>query len=91
MVAAVTDRRRRVERTTLIGATRYVIAVKRECRGSPPADLVATLRKIDGLVIRSPDNPQRVQVDATEQAIAEVGRVLGDACHIEALISHRVS
>ena len=77
--------------TTPMGASRYVIAVKRECRGSPAADLVATLAKIDGLIIRGPDNPERVQVDATEHAIEEVSRILGDVCHIEALISHRVS
>lgn len=76
---------------TPMGAGRYVIAVKRECRGSPPVDLVAALRQIDGLVICGRDTPQRVQVDATERAIAEVSRILGDVCHIEASISHRIT
>ncbi len=77
--------------TTPMGASRYVIAVKRECRGSPPADLVATLAMIDGLTIQGSDNPERVQVDATEPAIEEASRLLGDVCHIEALILHRIS
>ncbi len=77
--------------TTPMGAGRYVIAVKREWRGSPAPDLVATLAKIDGLVIRGSDNPQRVQVDATKPAIEEASRILGDVCHIEALILHRIS
>ena len=77
--------------TTPMGASRYVIAVKRECRGSPPADLVATLAKIDGLIVRGSDNPERVQVDATKPAIEEASRILGDVCHIEALILHRIS
>lgn len=68
---------------------RYVIAIKREERANVPADWSAALGRIDGLTILGSDDPVRVQVEATDEAIAEARRVLGDRFYIEPVILHR--
>jgi hypothetical protein len=68
---------------------RYVIAVKREQRAVASTDWSDALRGIEDLKIHSTSNPSRIQVDASDQAIAEARRVLGDLCHIEPALPHR--
>lgn len=67
----------------------YVIAVKRERREAAPSNWKQPLRSIAGLRIIGDDDPLRVQVEASDEAIAEVRRVLGHLCHIEPIIRHR--
>jgi hypothetical protein len=69
----------------------YIIAVKRELRDTAPANWRDLLRDIEGLTIRGAGNSQRVQVEASDEAIAEARRRLGQWCHIEAAIPHRPS
>jgi hypothetical protein len=65
----------------------YIIAVKREMRDSAPADWHERLHGIEGLhEVGSSD--RRVQVEASEEAIAEVKVRLASWCHIEKMIPH---
>ncbi len=73
----------------ILTMTHYVVSVKRERRQSAAADWPQALREIAGLVIRGDANPNRVQVEATDEAIAEARQKLGELCHIEAAIVHR--
>lgn len=68
---------------------RYIIAIKREHRDTVPSHWKEPLRSIAGLAIVGDDDPLRVQVEATDEAIAEARRVLGDCCYIEPVIIHR--
>ena len=67
---------------------RYIISVKRERGAAVPADWAEPLRGIQDLHIRGTANPQRLQVDASDEAIAEVRRLLSALCHIEPAIPH---
>lgn len=68
---------------------RYVIAVKRERREAASSNWKEPLRSIAGLRIIGDNDPLRVQVEASDEAISEVRRVLGHLCHIEPVIEHR--
>lgn len=68
---------------------RYIIAIKRERRDTASSNWKEPLRSIAGLAIVGDDDPLRVQVEATDKAIAEARRLLGDCCHIEPIIMHR--
>jgi len=68
---------------------RYIIAIKRERRAAAPADWTEPLRAIEDLQIRGSGAGGRIQVDASEQAIEEARRILGDLCHIEPAIPHQ--
>ena len=68
---------------------RYIIAIKRERRDTAPSHWKEPLRSIAGLAIVGDDDPLRVQVDASDEAIAEARQVMGDCCHIEPVITHR--
>ena len=68
---------------------RYIIAIKRERRDTVSSNWKEPLRSIAGLAIVGDDDPLRVQVEATDEAIAEARRLLGDCCHIESVIMHR--
>jgi hypothetical protein len=68
---------------------RYIIAIKRERRAAAPADWTEPLRAIQSLHIRGGGEGSRIQVDASEEAIEETRRILGDLCHIEPAIPHR--
>ena len=70
-------------------SNRYIIAIKRERRDTASSYWKEPLRSIAGLVIVGEDDPLRVQVEATDDAIAEAKRVLGDCCHVEPVIIHR--
>lgn len=69
---------------------RYIIAIKRERRDTAPSHWKAPLRSIAGLAIVGDDDPLRIQVEATDEAIAEARQVMGDCCHIEPAITHRL-
>ena len=69
----------------------YIVAVKRERRDSAPADWVAQVRDIPGVIIRGSANPTRLQVEATDKAAQEIQDRLGTFCHIEAAIAHKPS
>ena len=69
--------------------TQFIVSVRRERRQSAVADWPQVLRGIAGLEIRGDANPNRVQVEATDDAIGEVRQKLGELCHIEAVIVHR--
>ena len=69
--------------------TVYLIAVKRERRADAPRDWSRRLRQIPGLTVTGGADPYRVQVEATDDAIARARRELGDLCHIEPAIPHR--
>ena len=69
----------------------YIIAIKCEMRDTAPTTCLEMLRGIDGLTIRGASNPNRVQVEASDEAIAEARRRVEPWCHIEAAIPHRPS
>jgi hypothetical protein len=66
-----------------VSVSRYVIAVRREARKRVAPGWEAALRGIEGLFIRDSLNPDRIQVDASEDAIEDAKRRLGDAFYIE--------
>jgi hypothetical protein len=67
----------------------YIIAVKRDRRVYAPPDWAKPLQAINGLKICGSGNPFRVQVEASDDAIEEVRRELGELCHIESVIPHQ--
>lgn len=65
---------------------KFVIAVKREHRGKG-----VTANRVDqvpGVTIVGASNPDRVVVDASSEAVAELRRQLGSVFRIEPLIEH---
>ena len=68
---------------------RYIISIRRERIADAPAEWTEPMRHIQGLRIRGSAGGRRVQVDATDTAIAEVRRLLSDLCHIEPVVVHR--
>jgi hypothetical protein len=68
----------------------YVIAVRREMRDQVPPGWDKLLADIDGLSIRGTANPNRIQVDASDAAIADARERLGDCFYIEPASIHKV-
>jgi hypothetical protein len=69
----------------------YVVAVKRGSRDTAPPDWIEQLRNVPGVIIRGSPGPIRVQVEATEEAAAEIRKRLGGFAHVEAAIMHKPS
>jgi hypothetical protein len=67
----------------------YVIAVRREARERVAPGWERVLRGIDDLFIRGVANPDRIQVDASENAIEDARRRLGNAFYIERTNIHQ--
>lgn len=67
---------------------RYIIAIKRERRAATPANWAEPLSAINDLHVRGTGEGSHIQVDATEHAIDEARRLLGDLCYIEPAIPH---
>ena len=65
----------------------FVIAVRRGHRHAVDPDWPDHLVAVEGIEIIGTASEVRVQVEATEEAIAEVRRLLGDRFHIEPVIS----
>ncbi len=70
----------------------YLVAVKRQHRDHVADDWATALEHIEG-VEPAPETLQdnRLQIKATPSGLAKVKESLGDICHVEAVISHRVS
>ena len=69
----------------------YVIAVRRDARKKVAPGWETSLKGIEGLFIRGVPNAGRIQVDASEDAIKDAKRRLGDAFYIEASnVHHRL-
>lgn len=65
---------------------KFVVAVKVDCRGQ---GIEATSAgKVPGVKILGASNPDRVLVDASAKAVAEVRRRLGNSVRIEPVIEH---
>jgi hypothetical protein len=67
-------------------AEAYVVAVKRDKRAEVPPDWLDTVRGTPGVTIVGDSNPERVQVNATPQAIEDLRRKLGECCHVEKVV-----
>jgi len=65
----------------------FVIAVRRGHRHDVGANWADHLGSVEGIKIIGTASHLRVQVEATEEAIAEVRRILGHRFHIEPVIS----
>jgi hypothetical protein len=66
----------------------YIIAIKRERRGSAPADWKEQIYHTIGVQVLS-SHGSRVQVRATDEAINRFRAHWGDVFHIEKQIAHR--
>lgn len=66
----------------------YVIAVKREMRGTAPANWAESVTTVPGIVVCGDTDGPRIQVEATPEAIREIKERVGVFCHIEPLIEH---
>lgn len=61
----------------------YLVALKREARGSAPPAWREELAKIDGLAVTGDPDAPVLRVEATDAAIEEAERRFGAICHIE--------
>jgi hypothetical protein len=66
----------------------YVIAVKRERRGSEPADWKEQIGHTNGIQVLS-SNRSRLQVRASVESIERIRPHYGDLLHIEKQIIHK--
>ena len=69
---------------------RYVIAVKRGMQSKLPSEWTGQLQSIDGLSFVGEPKSYRVLVEASPKAIESARNLLGDSCHIEPLIEHKL-
>jgi hypothetical protein len=65
---------------------KYVVAVKRERRGQ--GVVASHAGQIPGVTVLGSTNPDRVLVDASTKAIAELRQRMGEFVWIEPLIEH---
>jgi hypothetical protein len=66
----------------------YIIAVKRECRGSEPANWQEQIGHASGIQVLS-TNSSRLQVRASDEAISRVRLHWGHLFHIEKQIVYK--
>jgi hypothetical protein len=66
----------------------YIIAVKRECRGSEPADWKEQIGHTSGIQVLS-THSSRLQVRASDETINRVRSHWGHLFHIEKQIAHK--
>jgi|HubBroStandDraft_5_1064220.scaffolds.fasta_scaffold2330322_1 hypothetical protein len=66
----------------------YVIAIRREAREKVAPGWESSLIGIEGLFIRGVPNAGRIQVDASDLAIEDAKRRLGDSFYIEPTNAH---
>jgi hypothetical protein len=67
---------------------KYIIAVKRERRGSEPADWKEQIGHTSGIQVLS-SNGSRLQVRASDEDINRIRPHYGDLLHIEIQIVHQ--
>jgi hypothetical protein len=67
---------------------KYIIAVKRERRGSEPADWKEQIGHTSGIQVLS-SNGSRLQVRASDESINRIRPHYGDLLHIEKQIVHQ--
>lgn len=65
---------------------RFVVAIKRGLRGQGVEATRA--EQVPGVTLVGDANPDRVIVDATDEAVAEVRRRFGAFMHVEPVIGH---
>lgn len=78
---------RRGEASESMGRDAYIIAVKREHRGSEPADWKEQLSDTSGIEVLSTDS-SRLYVRASDETINRISSHWGHLCHIEKQIEH---
>ncbi len=66
----------------------YIMAVKRERRGSEPADWKERIGHTSGIQVLS-SNGSRLQVRASDESISRIRLRYGDLLHIENQIVHQ--
>jgi len=71
-----------------MGTETYIIAVKRERRGSEPADWKEQIGHKSGIEVLASSGP-RLQVRASDESIDRIRPDYGDLLHIEKQILHR--
>ncbi|MTI03030.1 hypothetical protein [Roseibium sp. RKSG952] len=71
--------------------TDYVMAIRRERRGSEPADLTQQITNVPGVVNVTPGPSGRIVISASPAGIAEVKNRFGELCRIEPIILHDLS
>lgn len=67
----------------------YVISIRRDARDRAPADWIDLVRRVAGITIRGSAHPDRIQVEASPEAIEELRHSLSSIAHIEKLILHK--
>ena len=70
--------------------TRYVISLRRDRRDQAPAGWIDRLRDIAGLSLHETMSPRMVVVEATEEAITEARERVGEFCHLEPEVRHKL-
>jgi hypothetical protein len=69
-------------------ATGYVVAVRRDQRGTAPRDWLEQLQRIDGVTLLGV-TAGRARIEADDQALRQLQSELGRYLHIEPVIRHR--
>ena len=69
----------------------FVLAIKRDKRGSVPEDWINRVRQTAGVTIVGDANPTRLQVTATPGGLGELQRELAEFVYIEPIILHERS
>jgi len=64
-------------------APRYVLALKREARARAPADWQERIRAIEGVRAGGSASALRMQIEASEDALARIGEEFGELLRVE--------
>ena len=67
---------------------KYIIAVKRDKRGSESADWKEQVSSTSGIKVLSSGSKERLQVSASEEAVSRIASKLGHLLNIEKQIIH---
>jgi hypothetical protein len=69
----------------------YLIALKRDARGTAPADWARTVRSVPGVRLVGAETAPVLRVEATPEALEQICRQVGPFCNIEPVIRHQPS
>ena len=69
--------------------SQYVVALRREQRGTAPADWFKPLLRFKRLKIVSPVTGRRIIVEGDDRTVERVRKVMSPICHIEEAIQHQ--